>query len=130
MRLCALSAHSVCRHRFPDAQSQAAARAAQAHKDVFHQKPAWLRNGADAIPSGSLLLPDAQVGDPVAKVHQQHMLNCVRFGRVAGRERAVVAGQNGVVYVFELPEGVTPETRVPVRRLPPLLACSQRMALT
>lgn len=31
------------------------------------------------------------------------MLNCIRFGSIAGKQRALVAGQNGGIYVFELP---------------------------
>jgi hypothetical protein len=52
------------------------------------------------------------------------MLNCVRFGVVAGRERALVAGQNGLVYVFNVPTWSS-AARVPVC---PLLARFQHVA--
>lgn len=32
------------------------------------------------------------------------MLNCVRIGSIAGVPRIVVAGQNGHVYFFEMPQ--------------------------
>ena len=39
------------------------------------------------------------------------MLNAVRFGMVAGRERLIVAGQDGFIRIFELPPHNIPVSR-------------------
>lgn len=45
------------------------------------------------------------------------MINCIRFGIVAGKQRAIVAGQNGAIYVFELPPPPSPSQDPPAVRL-------------
>lgn len=106
-----------CRHRFPPAEAGACVHTADVHGDTLESTP----NAANAVPSGSLYLPNVESHFKIRDVLQNSsMLNCVRFGIVAGRERAVVAGQNGVAYFFELPSCDKPDAHVPVRSIAPL----------
>ena len=57
---------------------------------------------------GGILIPELpSPGVPSLLVVLQslgHMLNCVRIGKIAGVPRIIVAGQNGTVYFFEMPQ--------------------------
>lgn len=91
---------------------------APAHVDAPH----W----PGVVPVGSIWIPQrhkprdapASMRD-VIKSFESNMLNCVRFGFVAGRERAVVATQSGSVYIFAVPEPPRSGAATPadVRRL-------------
>jgi hypothetical protein len=100
----------LCRRRHATPEERACARLAEAHKATF-EAPG---KAADAVPSGSLYLPDVRHVAKIRDAYNATMLNSVRFGTIAGRERAVVAGQNRVVYFFELPSSHKPEEHVPV----------------
>lgn len=68
-----------------------------------------------ALPCGSLILPTGVPTDSVGRiVRTPLMLNCVRFGSIAGQERAVVAAQNGLLYLFAVPQWTTAQ-QIPVR---------------
>jgi hypothetical protein len=111
-----LTLANICRHRFPSAEAGASARTADVHGHTLESAP----NAANAVPSGTLYLPNVEPHFKIRDVLQNSsMLNCVRFGIVAGRERAVVAGQNGVAYFFELPSCDKPDAHVPVRSIAP-----------
>ena len=70
---------------------------------------------AAVLPCGSLFIPQALASDSMGRlVRTGHMLNCVRFGIVAGQERAVVAAQNGFIYLFAVPTWAS-EEQIPVR---------------
>eukprot|EP00892_Ulva_mutabilis_P010234 jgi/Ulvmu1/7583/UM038_0006.1 len=65
-------------------------------------------SGHSLQPCGSMMIPELDYhipGMPVREVLSRCrlMLNCIRFGSVAGVQRALVAGQNGGIYVFEIP---------------------------
>lgn len=80
--------------------------------------------GANLLPCGSIQVPqldhlaEAQ-GLTVRAVQEKCrlMINCIRFGSVAGKQRAIVAGQNGAIYVFELPPPPSPSQDPPAVRL-------------
>lgn len=78
--------------------------------------------GPSLQPCGSILIPEIDHNWQNRTVHDvltrcRLMLNCVRFGNIAGQQRAIVAGQNGAVYVFEVPAPPSPGQAPPPVRL-------------
>jgi hypothetical protein len=83
------------------------------HSGTFQARGASGEKIADVVPSGSLYLLDVSTRFKVQDMCNM-VLNCVRFGTIAGRERAVVGGKNGIVYFLELPAGANAEKPVQV----------------